>query len=494
MPELEIPFRQWLPDQPDLNNPGLVEAKNVVSTPLGYNPLNGAGTPDGSATAFGWTRESRLYRYNYTTNGVAETGFLFYEDSFVYHLDADGVSQSSLLMTALGGTGNADFARFGNAIYFTGVKANAATSTIATSIGKFDLVTKALTKTLGTDYKGGGTIARVGNFLMSGGIELGNLDLSPYGFKWSAFNDPDTFGVSDLTQSGSAQIETPYLGRITAIVGGRFPMIFQKKGITRIDYVGPPKVWAQKLISDRQGASEPSAIVRDDDLYYFMNATGVFVTNGVSVDELSKGRVSRWIRSKTKSYEWRINGAYHPDVRAIVWCFETPDDVVDDDPWPFFLVYALDTGEFTYGDGPTYGAARGETGEVKITGGPANSTQYSIVPQAGDPADAKLVPLDGDAMEATLTTGHISNAGRRAFVDQVEPQYIGSGATVALSAKDRLRDDASFSAYVAEETTTGIADIRADGRAVALSVKFPAASDWSDFTGVVADASEAGKR
>ena len=496
MQQVEIPFRQWLPDQPDHNNPGLVEAKNVVSLPSGYNPIKGPSAPDASASSLDWSRGSHLYRYEYDT-GLTEAngpdrGFVYVENNTLWLLDYDGATVETLANPRA--SRDASFARVGSKLYVGTQRVNNVGTVTApmTSVElRSDLGSPRI---VSTGVQLGANLARVGPFLMTGGLVSSTSFINPRAFSWSGFNAPEDWTVSELTLAGFAFIETPHLGRITAIVGARTPMIFQERGITRINYVGPPKIWSQRLISEKYGVNTPAAIIDDGEFYYFMNSFGAYATNGSTVTEISIGSVSKWIREKTKGYAVRIHGTYFPEFRAVVWGFETPDDTVTSDPWPYTLIYSTETRQFTYGDFAYYGAAFGEIRTQRTSGAEDENVQFSMVPQSGVSTDSKLSALSGDTLEATLTTGHLASAGKRTLVDGVEPIYEGSGATVALSGKERTRDAASFSAYQAEESASGVGEITSDARSTATSVKFAAGETWSDFSGVVANVGTAGER
>ena len=471
MPQLEIPFRQWLPDQPDLNNPGLVEAKNVFLRSDGYQPIRDASS--GSGDALDWEKEFGLY-------GLSPV-YLYTHENTIYSVGTGGFIVTSFVFAPDANYEYADFARFGDSVYI--VAADGSLDSLPGSSAPHDLFKfdGSSFSAVSGNIPAGTSIARVGNQLVMGRVD--DSGYNDFAIRLSGYNQPDIWEPSELTQANIAEMEQAKLGPVIAVVGGVAPMIFQSEGITRINYVGPPLVLSQRLIWSRPGPQHPNAIVQVGNLYYFVTQEGAWVTDGSSVQSISDGSVSRWISGKMTNRSTVVYGSYHRDKKAIVWGIGGGST----EPFAAALVYSLETRAFSEIDGNYYGSARGELIEER-------KDVRAVVPQSGVLSNSKLTDLSGSTLEATLTTGHISNAGSRAFVDQVEPQYIGSGATVALSAKQRLRDNASFSSYVAEETTTGIADIRAEGRAVATSMKFPASSNWSDFTGVVADASEAGKR
>ncbi len=478
MPDLQIPFRQWLPDQPDLNNPGLVEAKNVYRLNGAYQPQTdiefpggdqskslGVSSPGGFKTAISFRNSSQPYYALLRGDNliVIETG-----------------SAGTVLTTGISGNTGvvSDLVDFNGDIYY---HSRGSVQYKSTGGGAF-------ATTSATTQFGATSAARVNNFIMTGY----NLNL-----KWSGFNQPESWAVSDLTQAGEAEVNNPELGFVTGIQGGVVNYIFQEFGVSRLTYVGPPKVWDVRPVSLKYGALRKSHIELNG-ITYFMGASSVadvsqgvtgrrFIakTNGNAVQNISQGVVERWMNANFPSTGVSLEAGCHVTFdqprRRLVWA----SGVGNNGPHKY-LCMNIDTEEFSYfeGDyecfipGPHHDADNGE----------------ALIAVADNGGTAHYGPLTGSTMEATLTTGHIANAGERAFLDQVEPQYSGSGATAALSKKERLRDDASFGSYVAENASTGIADVTADGRSIAVSVKYPATSDWSDFVGVVGNGKGAGNR
>ncbi len=455
-----------------------MEAENVYLSPAGYQPIKGPGTPDVTAAGITSSQAGTLYGFSKYDNSSAVFGYLYGLAGEVQHLNLLGANNATNTFSLDTDFSYVDYARFGDDIFFVGrslsfgdtppnlVKFN-------TGGGGFSVVSGSIL--MGT------SIGRTNNFIMMGGVT--DTGYSPYSFRWSGFNQPDEWAVSELTQANIAEVDTPELGTITAIVGGPSPMIFQERGITRIRYVGPPKIWAQRLISASQGVNYAQAVVEVGRRVYFINQNGVFMTDGNSVQEISTGQVSNWVRGVIQSRLIFTYGSYRADTKLIIWGI-----AADAGPsYSVSLVYNLETGAFSTISGDYYGTARGENWQF-------DSLPVSVVPQAGDVSNSKLTVLDGTTLEATMTTGHLASKGKRTFVDGVEPIYEGSGATVALSAKERIRDAASFSAYASEEAATGIAEITADGRSVATSVKFAAGASWSDLSECVVNIDGAGER
>lgn len=473
MPDIEVPFRQWLPDQPDHNNPGLYNVQGVYRSPAGYQPLRDLSSPDPTSTTLPYHKSFGLYDYTQESTSGSNAGVIYVNQGVAYSLDSVGAQLSTFTYDADTFFGYPDFARFGDNVYIGGYTRNGTPD--RHDLFKFDISTQSFSAVAG-NIPAGTSLARVSNFIIMGGVS-DSAAVSPYSFRWSGFNQPEEWAVSDLTQAGSAEMDFPSLGPVTAISGGDYGLIFQERGIIRLDYVGPPKVWQQTVVSQFWGAGGARAVVKVGDLHYFANDVGVFVTNGRTVQDLGKGRVTQHVTDIPKSGSDPIYGSYNPVTKCISWAFSSVSGVV----------FNIDSGEFSRGFEIS---ARGEAkAEDDSPYGLSEVTSTTV----------RLARFDGDTQNARMVTGHIGNAGKRIFVDGIEPMYSGSGAEARLSAKDNINEatdivDFYTGTMTAQNANTGVIDVTADGRSVAILINFDSGSDWKDFTGVVVDASQAGNR
>ena len=103
---------------------------------------------------------------------------------------------------------------------------------------------------------------------------LGYIDGAPTRIQWSSFNSPATTWAADrLTQAGYADLD-PRFGPITALVGGRYPMVFQERGISLVQYVGPPTVWRVSVVSEDRGCIAPFSVATIGSQTYFLSGMG----------------------------------------------------------------------------------------------------------------------------------------------------------------------------------------------------------------------------
>lgn len=462
MPIVDFPFREWLPDQADLNNPGLVQTQGAYLSPGGWRPLMELNSPDPTSTTLPYHESYGLYDYTQESSSGLNSGVIYVNQGTAYSLDDDGAQLSTFVYDSDTLFGYADFARFGDSVYIGGYTRNGTPG--RHDLFKFDTDSQTFSAVSGS-IPAGVTLARISNFLVMGGTSEGAA-VSPYSIRWSGFNQPEEWATSDLTLAGSAQMEFPSLGPVTAISGGDYGLIFQERGVTRLDFVGGAQVWQQTVVSQSWGTGGARSVIKVGDLHYFANDVGIFVTDGNTVRDIGRGKVSQRVTSTPKGSFTFTYASYNPVTRCINWIFSDVSGIF----------YNIDTGTFSNGSEP---AARGES-QTK------NEPPYGMSEVTS--STARLARYDGDTQNARLVTGHISNDGDRIFVDGIEPQYTGSGAEARLSSKETLAEatdivDFYTGTMTPQNTATGIIDVTADGRSVALLINFDGGSDWSDFTG-----------
>lgn len=470
-----VPFNEWLPDQPDHNNPGLVDAKNVYRRDGAYHPVKAIQFPGGAQSGDLGVTNSIVYDAVSAKNSGVESYAIASGSNELLAVELDPVLVSSTAVSMITGD-QCNFVNYDGDIYFF---ARGSEQYKSTRGAAFALVSSA------TQF-GPAAAAKVSRFIMTGArTEI----------QWSAFNDPEDWTPSQRTQAGSATLNTPELGDITGIVDGFPALIFQEKGFSRLEYVGPPLVWSTQLVSAGYGAVHGSPI-EVNRVVYFIGASSVadgstagaggfavYKTNGAQAVRVSDGKVSDWLRQNfsTASVPTRSSrrAIFDETRRQVIWRSGTGDGP------HHFLCMNVDTEEFTYFEADYKALIPGPFHDAANAG--------EIIGIAHNGSNLHFGPLSGATLEATLTTGHLAAERRWTKTRSVEPVYSGAGATVALSAKAKLRDSASFGAYQVEDEN-GDFGIRSGGRSTAISVKFPAGSDWSDLTEVKVDVEDGGKR
>jgi hypothetical protein len=223
---MNIIFKEWLPDLPDLDNPGLTEAKNVVPTDTTYKPFYTGSGLDA-----------------HTLNGVSKGAYFRFQ----------GYGSNSISYQSFEGTATK--------LYITGSDKSGATYSATANGWQFADYEEIVFATNGSDYlqqaTAGATafasvtdapksncIGIIGQFIVLGDLQTADR----YAIQWSGIDNPLSWPTPSSTtaiaqQSGRQEFTHEY-GYVSGISGGdQFGLIFQEKGISRATYVGGTSVF-----------------------------------------------------------------------------------------------------------------------------------------------------------------------------------------------------------------------------------------------------------
>lgn len=292
-PYIDLPFGQYLPDLGGVPIPEraayLTDAINVRYTPSGYR---------GMPTFEDVTSPSAINGAPFTTTH----GAAFRSSSGTLHFFAVRPGASAQLyesrdegdsawenITPAAGTGpteNGDFARFGDdVIYICHTRA---------------AIVKAMGDPLATDFSdlaGSPPIARCGA-VVGQHVVLGALSTDPYAIRTSAIGNHEDWPTPGTADARSKEAITesldPQFGEVARVLGGeKIGIVAQRYGLTRMTYVGGSTVFSFDVFERTLGMGSPFSAypATDGKLWYFSNESGVFVTDGYSVQSLSKGKI-----------------------------------------------------------------------------------------------------------------------------------------------------------------------------------------------------------
>lgn len=315
-----ILFKEWLPDLPDLGNPGLTEAQNVIpaaGTYESFYPLTGTDTaaparPIGarwsSDTFFGGLylgTSTQLYRYISAYTALSAS---------TYNSSADywRFAEYEGLMVAT---------NFFDAPQAHTVGASTAFTALATS------GTAPTAQHVGV----------VGQFVVLGNLKDGSGSY-PSRVQWSGIDAPRSWPTpnSDTAiaqQSGSQDLNYS-LGEVMGVFGGdQFGVIMQQGGLTRMTYVGPPAVWSFDEYDQGHGLLFPNSPVQIGDLIYYASPAGFCVTDGVNVVPIGLEKVDRYFREQVNfGFKFQVYGAADYKKQVIYWsyCSRTSGSAIPD--------------------------------------------------------------------------------------------------------------------------------------------------------------------
>ena len=494
MKAFPIQFGEWLPDQADKDNPGVVEARNVYPSSGGYTKFE---TPLGSGDV---TTETVMgaAMFVQTNNSPLTVG----GSSTKLFTRSPGVVTETSGYTALSTDHVWRFERYNNQIIT--VTPNNVPQILT------DLDTDTSWSALGGSPPKASVIGRVLDFLVMGDLTDIDATTQPYRLRWSAINNPGGAWVTDRGEMSDFRDLDPKYGRITGIIGGRFGIVFQERAIWRMNFVGAPLVFNLDQVSVDRGCTAPDSVVTIGFNTYFLSQDGFYVTDGSSVKGVSSRRASEWFIGEADQSKFkRTQGALHWPKQSIVWSFISTTGASFDrqiiysfteDKWSN-ADESLDFIVRSKTDATTIGALAtlfpGGIGGVGVIGNPEwLSKDFSMSAFIASGNGSEYAEMIGPAREATITTADLQPVpGKHSHVTGILPlveNVTGNTRTQVLSrAKQGAAQAASNST---SEGVDGFCPHKVNARFIAARMTVPAAADWDNASGVQIKARVSGAR
>lgn len=304
-----IPFGEYLPDQPALNNPGATVATNVLPYAQSYGPVRALTAYTDALTA-------------YCRGAISVKD----KDGTVHNLAGDASKLYSLSADVWAGTfgddtyvlGDEDYWEFtkfdNNVIAVHWESANATTRrprTLALGGSAFTvLVTTFHARHVGT----------VGDFVVMGNTytEAGAVS-NPLQLRWCALGDSTDWVASQSTQAGAATLQNGL--QIQRITNGMPALVICESTVYRMEYIGPPSVWNLQEIDPGIGTHAPGSVVQLGSATYWLSDAGFRASIDASPSvAIGDEKVDRTLIAELDSGNLhRIKGAADTSDGLIYW-------------------------------------------------------------------------------------------------------------------------------------------------------------------------------
>jgi hypothetical protein len=298
-------FADYLPDQPDFQNPGVPLATNVVPKARTFGPLAAlagytaalAAAPKG---AYSFQRDGT----NYVFAGTATA---------LYKLQAaktwETVTRSSGVAYATATDDAWRFVDFGD--YVVAVNGTDATQ-------YYDVGSSTDFEPLSGSPPIAHHIAIVKQFLV-----LGNLSTDSTALRWCAQGNVTSWTIG-VGLAGDQIL--PDGGEILGLVGGEYGLIFQRRAIQRMDYQpGSPLIFSfAPLVSGENsvGCMAAGSIVEHRGGVYFISDNGFEYCDGVSVRNIGTQRVNDFFLTDCdRALTYLITASVDPVLGIIMWSY-----------------------------------------------------------------------------------------------------------------------------------------------------------------------------
>ncbi len=489
---MQLPFGEFLPDQPGLGNPGATLATNVLPMRSHYRPIKGLSVysnalDENMQGAIGVTKRSgevyvfagdasKLYRINRSSapnfEDVSQAG--------TYNTPDDRRWQ---------------FTQFGDKILATNFE---------DPIQSFDLESSSTFTDLGGTPPKAHHLAVINNFVVVGNTWDSTDGHRPNRVRWSAIDNAENWTVSASTQADFQDLQGEG-GRIQAVIGGDYGVIIQERSIWRMTYVGSPLVFQFEEVEKNRGTFSPNSVVHVGGRVFYLGESGFYMFNGQESIPIGANKVDEYfLDDLERTFLPNITAAADPINKLVYWSYTgaghtggRPNKI---------LVYNWELGIWASGELETEGLFRSVTmGEsldsLDTISGSLDDLAYSLdssVWVGGAPilaafnTDHKLCFFNGANLDATLETKEIAlREGERTHVQGVRPILDGGTTTVQIGSREGLNDSTTWSSEITTNNI-GVADCRSNARYHRFRLNLT--GNWSTVQGLELKVTKTGKQ
>lgn len=514
-----IPFGPWRPDAAGINTQVCIEARNVLPSEVGYEPvprpvpnivddsmLDDDGSTvltddDGSTiltdSVAGTAIPSRCYgavsflKNDRSAAQFAGTATKLYKSSSGQVWDDVTRASGGDYATPAGERWR--FVQWGAWIIATNYQ---------DAIQRFDTAAGTKFVALGGSPPRARYIAVVRDQVILGGIN-GNENR----VGWCGTNNAEfwTFGSG---QNCDYQ-DFPNGGPIMGIVGGTVGYVFQPMTVTRmVQQPGSATIYQFDEVQGAKGLSAPDSLVKVGDVAYYKSTDGFYKFNTVSgaQSQIGTSKWRQWVLDDIRAgTDLSILGAFDPEKPLILWAYisrsntgTVPDKIIA-------YNWALD--EATILDIPAEALASwvtlGVTLDTMNSFGNMETLPYSLdspfwkggaslIGIFGE--DHQLSTLSGDLMEAQWTTAD-GQLGKRMLIKATRPYVDTAEVEVSVHMRERDADPVNFTdSEFAGMEDTGLCGAWASGNIARARIWIPSGAVWTKMKGIETNPNPRGSR
>lgn len=433
---------EWLPDLPDMENPGATVATNVIPY----------------ASSYGSFAEPVIYSNALTARcrgAIAVRG----SDGTAYNFAGDAAKLYKMASAAwadvskVGGyaTGTEEFweyAQYGSTLIATNYSDTPQAWTLGTSSVFADLA--------GTPPKGR-CVAAVRDFVMFGNL-ADATGTDPNAVRWCAIDTPTTWTIG--TSQADRQL-LPNAGFIRKVVGGEYAVILGENSIYRATYVGSPLIFQFDEVAPGRGCVAQGSVANIGNMIFFLSDDGFYLFDGNQAIPIGANKVDKWFWADIDQGSlYRISTTIDPINKIVMWSYPgsgsssgTPNRILaynwQVQRWALIIQehevvvrsmsegYTLETIDALIGNPDTGAYADVSVDSRQFTGGKVVLSCFNT--------SHKLANFTGAAKAATVETAEVQlSPGMRSLVKNTRPMYDGA-ATVSVTIGSRNKPNEAIS-------------------------------------------------
>jgi hypothetical protein len=464
-----ILYKEWLPDLPELNNPGLTVADDVIPDVDCYRKFNVAAefsvgflTAPATAVALAFGYDSLQSNYIYAASPTR-----------IYSIDSTSTGTLTAKTSTLNAASNDwDFLQYESLM-------------IAVQDGEVPLKHTVGSSSNFSTLASSGTapsancIGRVGQFVVLGHLTDGTD--RPSSVAWGAIDNPESWptpnSATAIAQQSGEQYLDQQLGQVMAIASGdQYGVILQKSGVTRMTYVGPPVVFQFDVIDRERGLQHRHGAVKVGGIVYYVSNDGFYATDGVTVVNIGLGKCNKYFISIDTGSD--VRACFDKKRNCVLWFFNINSSTTRNKAIAYNVLSknfsTLNIAASAVATAPTEAFFYAYNRQYQYFGGVASSV-------------------------ANLVTGEFEvEPGYRALVTGLKPLVTQDGSNAAptivggMVYRNSLTDQTTSTSFSSITAATGFMDNRIESRYQRISLNIT--ERFGQFFGVALRFFRKGKR
>ena len=488
---MQIPFGEWLPDQPEYLNPGATTANNVYYAQNSYKRFpslvnystNNIGADSRGAGSF-------------RNNAGAVFNFVA-KNTDIYQLDGGTFTSRKGSLTG-GNTDYFTFTQFGNYV----IASNGVDAPQYFLMG---------TSTNFANLSAIATSGSVPVFRVSGVVRdflvTGNQPTNQNRIQWSGINDITSWAAG--TKQADQQDLPGSGGEIVHITSGEIGYVFRQNQIVRMDYVGGATIFRLSVISPNRGAVYGRTVCQDNRRVFFYADDGFFEINGDNVIAIGAEKINRFFDvDLNKAFSDRICAAVDPFNQLAMWLYPSASDTANTTGiCDKILIYNYATQKWSTANASASTIFSQFVGAYTVELMDIISENLDQINIALDTDfwsggqrylgaidnNYKAAIFSGTENEGTLETRELELfPGHRSSITNVRP-IVDATSTVTVKTRERLADTPTESSS-SSMNDSGDNPVRESGRYFRLKIITPSGSVWTHAQGVDVIATKIGLR
>lgn len=482
---------EWLPDLPDLDNPGATVAKNCYAAAGSYKPIKalsdysvstGTSTSDfirGAMSMKDGNGVSRVY--------AGDAGKL-------YTLSATSWNDISVA-GAYSGTSTTElwkFALFGPSLI------------VATNFNNAPqkIVPGSAAVALGGSPPRARYVTQVRDWVVLANVNDGTP--RPNRVQWSGYNNAEQWGRSVAFQSDYQDLYEG--GAITGIAESNGSgVIISENAVHVMSYAGPPITWRFDRVANALGSKVPGSVVSHRDRVWWFGESDIWEYSGNGIRGVAFERISKTFFSLfDANYKHRVTAAVDPINNLVVWGFPAVGSTGAPN---YLLIYAFNVDRWTLAEvtqeclvqfltpGYTLEGLDSLSGSIDALGASLDSDIYKggQLSLAAFKTSKVLASFGGTPLTAVIDTAELRlQAGKHTEATSFRPLHEGGSARVSVGTRASQSSPVTWTTPREPSAISGECNIRANSRF--LRARLELSGDWTHAIGVDAKVRSGNRR